>query len=215
MKRRNIDMKALRTMIDSPSEEHARLITPWAKRERFAKRVDLRRKGFPLIMNGMKKDLHSVSELIDRIQSITEPIIVIHSTDKQIHPYIHKHKKKAVNIIRGYSADQIIKHGSIPVPAKPTMEPVAGCHPQSLVLHKALRLLGFKPRMVQEILPGHTHTAILFEHEGKTYYADTFLQKLMEATPEILKAYKVIPTRPMSYTRYRKTIVDSKLKKKQ
>lgn len=215
MGKRNIDMHALRAMIDSPAEEHARLITPWAKRERFAKRNEMRKKGFPLLMVGMKKDLNSVRELIDRIQSITEPVVVVHSNDKQIHPYIHKHKKKAVNIIRGYSADQIMRHGSIPVPAKPTLEPVAGCHPQSLVLHKALRLLGFKPKMVQEVIPGHTHTAIFFEHEGKTYYADTFLQKLMEATPEILKSYKTIPTRPMSYTRYRKTISDSKLKKKQ
>lgn len=213
MGRRNIDMHALRAMIDSPAEEHARLITPWAKRERFAKRVDMRRKGFPLMVAGLKKDLASVREVIDRIQSITEPVVVVHSNDKQIHPYTHKHKKKAVNIIRGYTADQIVHHGSIPVPAKPTLEPVAGCHPQSLVLHKALRSLGFKPRMVQEIIPGHTHTAVLFEHEGKTYYADAFYQILMEATKEQLKTFKPIPTRPMSYTRYRKVIAESEHKK--
>lgn len=210
MGKRPLDMNALRAIIDSPTEEHARLITPWAKRERFAKRVDLRRKGFTLIMAGLKKDLNSVREVIDRIQSITEPVVVKGNDEKQIHPYIHKHKKKAVNIIRGYSADQIIHHGSIPVPAKHNLEPVAGCHPQSLVLHKALRLLGFKPKMVQEIIPGHTHTAVMFEHEGKTYYADPFYQVLMEATPELLKAYKTIPTRPMSYTRYRQTIKQSK-----
>lgn len=211
--RKPFDLNAIRSMIDAPAEEHARLITPWAaKKERFATRADLRKKGFLLLTHGLKKDLASVDTLIERIQSITEPVVVVGSKDKEVHPYTHKHRKKSVNLIRGYSAQQVIRHGSIPVPAKPTLEPVAGCHPQSLVLHKALRLLGFKPRLIQEIVPGHTHTALLFDYEGKTYYADTFYQKVFEVTPKILSSFKQIPTRPMSYTRYRKVIKESKSK---
>jgi hypothetical protein len=199
----------LRVLLDAPSEEHARLITPWAKKARFAQRAELRKKGFPILISGLKRNLNSVNILIERIQSITEPII-ISKKETNSPPYIHAHKKRAVNIIRGYSANQILHHGSIPVPAKLNLEPIAGCHPQSLVLHKALKLLGFKPRMVQEIVPGHTHTAIMFEHEGKTYCADVFYQTLQEATAEQLLKYKTIPTRPMSYTKYRRTIAQSK-----
>lgn len=208
--RPHIDIERLRAGIDAPPEEFARLITPWAKRERYAPREAFRKEGFPLLIRGLGKNMQSVAELLSRVQSITEPIVIGSKKDPTMNPYVHKHRKKFVNIARGMPAEKLLRHGFIPVPAKPTLEPIAGCHPQSLIVHKALKLLGFKPKLVQEIKHEHTHTAIKIEHEGKTYFVDTFYEKVVEATPELLKIFKEIPTRPMSWRRYRHTINQSK-----
>jgi hypothetical protein len=203
-------LEEIRAGIDAPPMEFAHLITPWAKKERFASRADIRKGGFEILNKGLKKDLASVREVVSRVRSITEPIVIGSKHDHHMDPYIHKHRKKFVNTARGMPAERLLKHGSIPVPAKPTLEPMAGCHPQSLIVHKALTLLGFKPKLIQEIKHGHTHTAILVEVEGRNYYVDPFDDNVSEAVPEVLASFKVIPTRPMSWKRYRQVINQSK-----
>ena len=99
------------------------------------------------------------------------------------------------------------------------LTPIWGCHTQCLVFYESLKELEktrgirLNPKIyrtlnisveengVRKELP---HSFVVYEFEGKKYFADPFTNELRLATKEDLKGAKEIPPKPISYEKYKK-----------